>query len=417
MWAYDRTFYEVNLLKLCGAPKEQDGIEVNRMIKFKDWIPHLKKLSIGAVLFDNVFTSDTDGRDTTNYSQIDPRLGNNVDFYNLVKELHRNGIKVVLEAPFSRVSKNFDPYVNAYRLKEASPFYNWFVHDESNDSENTIRVNFADPNIEDFVLDRLEDWIDDFEIDGVILNESSYMHSKFITSIRRCVYEMKKDFLLIGGVEHGDYNKILIPSMLDSITNFEVKAGFYECFNNINMFNIIHTLERQFGSEKWNTYTDKHLLVSASGGYEPRVADAINNPDHIKLLFGMLIAIPGIPCIYFGDEWGMHEGDEIDGPQWNELTEMIGHAIKVRRMSQALKYGTFRSLLLNNNQCLFERKYDNERILVAINSSEAAYSIRFKMGFKYGTELIEGEMLEFKDKLTIEPNSVFYWKDDGSAGF
>ena len=64
MWAYETSFYQIYPLGFCGAPYENDGKLEHRILKVIDWIPHLKKLGIGAVLFNPVFESDTHGYNT-----------------------------------------------------------------------------------------------------------------------------------------------------------------------------------------------------------------------------------------------------------------------------------------------------------------------------------------------------------------
>lgn len=39
------------------------------------------------------------------------------------------------------------------------------------------------------------------------------------------------------------------PEMLDSVTNYECYKGLFSSFNDMNMFEIAHSINRQFGSE------------------------------------------------------------------------------------------------------------------------------------------------------------------------
>ena len=55
MWADETVFYQIYPLGFTGAPMPNDGVCVNRIQKVKGWIPHLKKLHIGAVYFSPVF--------------------------------------------------------------------------------------------------------------------------------------------------------------------------------------------------------------------------------------------------------------------------------------------------------------------------------------------------------------------------
>ena len=93
MWADEVVFYQIYPLGFTGAPMPNDGVCVNRIQKVKGWIPHLKKLHIGAVYFSPVFESDNHGYDTRDFTKIDCRLGTNEDFKAVCDALHENGIR------------------------------------------------------------------------------------------------------------------------------------------------------------------------------------------------------------------------------------------------------------------------------------------------------------------------------------
>ena len=88
MWADETVFYQIYPLGFTGAPMPNDGVCVNRIQKVKGWIPHLKKLHIGAVYFSSVFESDNHGYDTRDFTKIDCRLGTNEDFKAVCDALH-----------------------------------------------------------------------------------------------------------------------------------------------------------------------------------------------------------------------------------------------------------------------------------------------------------------------------------------
>lgn len=75
MWPVNSVFYQIYPLGFCGAPKTNDGVTVSRILKVKEWIPHLNQLNIDAVYFSPVFESDRHGYDTRDYRNIDCRLG------------------------------------------------------------------------------------------------------------------------------------------------------------------------------------------------------------------------------------------------------------------------------------------------------------------------------------------------------
>ena len=109
--------------------------------------------------------------------------------------------------------------------------------------------------------------------------------------------------------------------------------------------------------------------------------------------------MPGIPCVYYGSEWGAKanksEGDPalracFDAPVENDLTAWISKLATAKKASNALNYGDFRSVVLTNRQCIFERKTDSERVFVAINADGEPYTAHFDAGCGTAIDLITG---------------------------
>ena len=133
----------------------------------------------------------------------------------------------------------------------------------------------------------------------------------------------------------------------------------------------------------------------------------------------MMFAMPGIPCVYYGSEWGTKadksQGDpalrvSFEAPEWNELTDFIAKLAEIKKESHALNYGDFRSVVLTNQQCIFERKTEKERVLVAINASDAPYTAHFDAGCGQAQELLTGCVHDFGGGSQLEPYSAYIWK-------
>ena len=150
-----------------------------------------------------------------------------------------------------------------------------------------------------------------------------------------------------------------------------------------------------------------------------RVASILNNPAHLPLIYALAFGMPGIPCVYYGSEWGAkarkEEGDPalracFEAPEWNELTDFISKLAAIKKNSPALNYGDFRSVLLTNKQCIFERKTDGERILVAINADSEAFEAHFDAGCGTAIDLLSGERHDFGGGSTLPGYSAAFWK-------
>ena len=434
MWANESVFYQIYPLGFCGAPFENDGNLQPRILKVLDWTEHMKKLGINAIYFSPIFESDTHGYNTRDYQLLDKRLGTNEDFKKVCDTLHKEGIKVVLDGVFNHAGRGFFAFQDVLKNREASRYVNWFARIDFNGNSgyndglwyegwegnyDLVKLNLRNEEVIQYLLDSVKMWIDEFGIDGIRLDVAYCLDHDFVRRLRSFCDSYKEEFFLVGEMLHGDYNQMVNDSMLHSCTNYECYKGLHSSFNCMNMFEINHSLLRQFGPENWTIYRGKHLLSFVDNHDVSRVATILNKEEHLPLIYGMLFGMPGIPCVYYGSEWGA-KGDKSQGdpslrlsyekPEWNELTELISKLAVIKKESKALNYGDFRSVLLTNEQCIFERKTDEERMLVAINASGNPFSAHFDAGCGTAVEMITGETHDFGGGSELPPYSVAFWK-------
>lgn len=434
MWANESVFYQIYPLGFCGAPFENDGVLQSRILKVLDWTEHMKKLGINAIYFSPIFESDTHGYNTRDYQLIDKRLGTNEDFKKVCDTLHKEGIKVVLDGVFNHAGRGFFAFQDVLKNRESSRYVNWFARIDFNGNSgyndglwyegwegnyDLVKLNLHNEEVVQYLLDSVKMWIDEFGIDGIRLDVAYCLDHEFVRRLRSFCDSQKEEFFLVGEMLHGDYNQMVNDSMLHSCTNYECYKGLHSSFNCMNMFEINHSLLRQFGPENWTIYRGKHLFCFVDNHDVSRVASILNREEHLPLIYGMLFGMPGIPCVYYGSEWGAKgdksQGDpalrlSYDNTEWNDLTELISKLAVIKKESKALNYGDFRSVVLTNEQCIFERKVDEERVLVAINASGNPYTAHFDAGCGTAVEMITGEHHDFGGGSELPPYSMAFWK-------
>lgn len=433
MWAYESVFYQIYPLGFCGAPFENDGVLEHRILKVNDWIPHIEKLGANAIYFSPVFESDTHGYNTRDYTKIDTRLGTNEDFQSVCENLHKAGIKVVLDGVFNHVGRGFWAFQDVLEKRWDSPYKDWFhISFDGNSNYNDglwyegwegnydlIKLNLRNEDVIQHIFSCIKGWVEEFDIDGLRLDVAYCLDHDFLRRLRSFCDGLKPDFFLVGETLHGDYNQWMNDSMLHSVTNYECYKGLYSSFNSINMFEINHSLLRQFGPDNWTLYKGKHLLSFVDNHDVTRVASILSNENHLPLIYALAFGMPGIPCVYYGSEWGAkakkEDGDPalracFEKPEWNDLTTFISRLAEAKKHSDALNYGDFRSVLLTNHQCIFERKTDSERVLVAINADDQSFMAHFDAGCGTAVDLITGETHDFGGGSELAPYSAAYWK-------
>ena len=433
MWAYESVFYQIYPLGFCGAPFENDGVLTPRIRKVIDWIPHIKNLGANAIYLSPVFESDTHGYNTRDFRKIDVRLGTNEDFADVCQALHKEGIKVVLDGVFNHVGRGFWAFQDVLEKRWDSPYKDWFhISFDGNSNYNDglwyegwegnydlVKLNLCHPDVKQHIFDSIRSWVEEFDIDGLRLDVAYCLDENFVRELRAFCDNLKPDFFLVGEMLHGDYNRLMNDSMLHSATNYECYKGLFSNFNSMNMFEIIHSLLRQFGPENWTLYRGKHLLCFVDNHDVSRIASNLTNEQHLPLIYALCFGMPGIPCVYYGSEWGAKanksEGDPalracFDAPVENDLTVWISKLAAAKKASNALNYGDFRSVVLTNRQCIFERKTDSERVLVAINADNVPYTAHFDAGCGTAVDLITGNTHDFGGGSELPPYSAFFWK-------
>ena len=433
MWAYESVFYQIYPLGMTGAPFENDGVLEHRILQVLDWIPHMKKLGITAVYFSPLFESDTHGYNTRDYRKIDTRLGTNDDFKKVCDALHKEGIRVVLDGVFNHVGRGFFGFLDVLEKRENSQYKDWFhISFEGNSSYNDglwyegwegnfdlVKLNLNNPEVRNYLLESVKFWIDEFGIDGLRLDVAYMVDRNFLKELRWNCDQWKDEFFLLGEILGGDYKQIMNDEMCHSATNYECFKGIFSALNSLNLFEIVHSLKRQFGPEEWCLYRGWHLLSFVDNHDVTRIASNLNNPAHLPLAYGIMFAMPGIPQVYYGSEWGIkghkNDGDPalrvaVEKPEWNELTDQIAAMAKAFKESKALQYGDFSELVLENQHCIFVRRFEDERILCAVNASDGEHTFHADFGAGRALDMISGEEVDFGGGLTMSGNSVMLLK-------
>ena len=302
-----------------------DGFgDLNGIIEKLDYI---KKLGADAIYFSPVFESDTHGYNTRDYTKIDTRLGTNEDFAQVCDNLHKDGIRVVLDGVFNHVGRGFWAFQDVVKNRENSPYLHWFHIDLGGNSNyndglwyegwegnyDLVKLNLQNEEVITHIFDSVRFWVDEFDIDGLRLDVAYCLDHNFVRRLRSLCDGLKPDFFLVGEMLHGDYKVLVNEGMLHSATNYECYKGLYSSFNSMNMFEIVHSLLRQFGPDNWTLYKGKHLLSFVDNHDVTRVASILSNEAHLPLIYAMQFGMPGIPCVYYGSEWGAtgnkHDGD------------------------------------------------------------------------------------------------------------
>ena len=433
MWFDQAVVYQIYPLGLCGAPGDNDGDPQPRILRLLDWVDHIKRTGADTVLLNPVFDSDHHGYDTRDYFKVDPRLGANEDLARVCRAFHDAGLRVMLDGVFNHVGRGFWAFRDVREKKWDSPYQDWFHisfdgNTEYNDGfwyeaweghNELVKLNLWNPAVVDHQFQAIRSWVDQFGIDGLRLDVAYCLPPEYLKQLRAFANSLKPDFVLMGETLHGDYNRWMGPELCHSVTNYECYKGLWSSLNSLNLFEICHSLARQFGPEQWTLYKGAHLLSFLDNHDVTRIATQLTDPNHLPLAYALLFGMPGVPALYYGSEWGIRgdkrEGDgalrpALERPEWNQLTDWIARLAAVRKNSPALCWGSYRNVMLTNKQAIFERKTEEERVLVAVNIDSQPYRAHFDAGCGTAVDLISGAHHDFGGGSELPPYSAFFWK-------
>ena len=401
---HESVIYNIYPLGYCGAPKENDRVQSYRLDKILDSIEHFKRLGVNVILFNPVFESSRHGYDTIDYRKIDCRLGDNASFKKICDTLRENGIRVMLDGVFNHVGREFFAFKDVQEKKWDSPYCGWFQNLNFNGSSplgdpfwyegwaghyDLVKLNLQNPEVVDYLLDAVGYWIDEFGIDGLRLDAADVMDSGFFKRLRQACKSKKPDFWLYGEMVGGDYNRLAGGEMLDSVTNYECYKGIYSSHNDHNYFEIAHSLNRQFanGGIYQNIYTynfvDNHDVN--------RVASELRDKNHLYNVYTMLFTMPGVPSVYYGSEFAVEgkrswESDYDLRPCLdlnnvpNANMKLCGHIAKLSRVRlalEALKYGKFENVNIQNEKLVYKRFTDSQTVFVLFNLTDRSERLGF----------------------------------------
>lgn len=334
-WAENAVFYQIFPLGFFGAPSLNIGDEapmVPRLALITKHLDYMQSLGVTVAYFSPLFESDTHGYDTADYFQIDRRLGDVDLFKKIVKQCHARGLKVVLDGVFNHTGRRHFAFLDlAEKGPDKSAYANWYhVGARPDDYEGYCsvtlgdhgfsydcweghamlpRLNLAEPAVREHIFEAARYWLTEIGIDGWRLDVAHEISPDFWYDFRRVCLEAAPDCLLVGEMIHGNYNNWVSNDHLHSGTNYQLSRAIWNSLNEQNYDELMTALLREDKLYRGLT------LMNFLGNHDvARLASTLIEPKHFVHANATMMLLPGMPCLYYGDELGMEgrpgEGDD-----------------------------------------------------------------------------------------------------------
>lgn len=365
-------------------------------------IPHLQSLRADSILLGPIFKSETHGYDVTDMYHLDPRLGNDDDLKQMVRDFHDAGFHVFFDAVWNHSSRHHFAYRDLREKGQNSPYAGWYRNPRFNapnlcgDSftvdcwagfQELPAFNLRNPDVERELIHCAEYWMDEFGIDGIRIDAAEDMDLEFLRHLASACHQKRPDFWMMGEVVFGDPMRWL-EAGLNSVTNYQTYKSCWSSLNDGNMFELAYNLNQLF-DDKSGTCKGARLQLFNENHDTNRIYSQLKNKQDNFVQHLLFYTLPGVPTIYYGEEFALNAtkggcddwnlrpsldlakfANQTPAGQENLLSE-IRHLASVRLDCDALREGGYQQEFVHSKQLAFWRTHQNGDALVLINLQDA----------------------------------------------
>ena len=346
-------------------------------------LDYLKSLGVTVIYLNPVFEATSNHRyDTADYMHIEPALGTDDDFVSLAKSARKRGIRIILDGVFSHTGSDsiyFDRYGNypgaegkgAY-ANEDSPYRSWFKFDENESYgykswwgvEDLPEVVEENENYREFILGEdgvVAHWLK-MGASGWRLDVADELPDSFIAETRARIKATDPEALLIGEVWEDASNKISYGERRRYFMGDELDGTMHYPLRDILLDYINYTISARRASDRLMSLAENYprenlygaLNLIGSHDRERIMTMMAGEQDYksatrkVRMLSTLQYCLPGVPCVYYGDEVGLMGGRDPEnrsGYPWGYENLDLGYHYRMLGLiydeHPALKDGGF----------------------------------------------------------------------------
>jgi glycosidase len=252
------------------------------------------------------------GYAVTDYFELREGIGTKDEFRAFVKDAHSHGIRVLMDFVPNHSSNQHPYYLDALEKGEESHYWTYYDRDEDGKPthyfnwERLPNLNYSNPEVENWILEGFSYWVREFDVDGFRVDACWGVKQRkpdFWPRWRAALKRIKPDLLLLAEASARD--DYYFTDGFDAAYDWTDQLGKW-------------AWERVFDDPKLLLYNLNAALTNNRTGYheDALIFRFLNNNDTgerfltvngqamTKVATTLLLTLPGIPCIYTGDEIG-----------------------------------------------------------------------------------------------------------------
>lgn len=468
-WVKDAVFYQIfpdrfarsarvkkpRHLQPWEAAPTHHGFKGGDLLGVVEKLDYLKALGVNAIYFNPIFASTANHRyHTHDYYVVDPLLGGNQAFAEMLDAAHSNGIRVVIDGVFNHASRGFFQFNHLLEAGRESPYIDWFhpygwplnAYDE-NERPNYAawwglhalpKFNIHNPLVREFLWNVAAFWLEQ-GTDGWRLDVPAEIDDdSFWREFRRRCKQINPEAYIVGEL-WGDAHRWLSGDQFDAQMNYpfmRAALGFFGG-HNLDQSDTIHTglgyiqaLDAPAFARSLTAMHEKyhreivHAQLNMLGSHDtPRIYTIANGDlSTLSLMFLCQMTVAGAPNIYYGDEIGLPGARDPDSRRafpWHDeaswrkgLLDDVRRFIALRHGAPALRRGDFRVLFAEGPVLAYQRRLPDQVAVVAFNAGlqEHAFSIHQALPDNLVNALDpQGPSLHPGNQQTLPPRSGAVW--------
>ncbi|TFD99272.1 alpha-amylase family glycosyl hydrolase [Jeotgalibacillus salarius] len=370
-------------------------------------LDHIEEMGFTAIWLTPIFSNEEDGYHgywIDDFYETEEHFGTIEEFKALVDEAHDRGLKVILDFVVNHTAPTH-PWISDSERED------WYHEEQpirdNNDPEQLENgwiyglpdLNTENPEVREYLFDAAKWWIEETDIDGYRLDTVKHVPAEFWTEFSSEVKSVKDDFYLIGEVYDTDIRKIAeyADTGIDGFVDFPLAEQMRNAFQTVDqstsrLFNYWDYNQQFFD----NPYVMGNFIDNHDMSRFTRLA-ADNNMfpgTRWELATVFMFTVPGIPIMYYGSEIALDGGEDPDNRRLmdfnvdEELKEFIGNVGELRQDLPSLTRGTLNVLHNDAGMLLYEREYEDEKTVIAINNTSETQTIDLPVSdYRDGSEL------------------------------
>ncbi len=407
-------------------------------------LSYIKSLGVSIIYLCPIVLSQSNHRyDTSDYSKIDPYVGDYSDLKSLCDKAHSMDMKIILDGVFNHTgndSKYFNEYGNfkdlgAYESNKSIyyPFYRKFYHGGKEHFDywwgmkNLPVCDSYSKEWQDYICGEngiIDLWFS-LGIDGLRLDVADELSDDFIYKIREAVKRNKVDGFILGEVWKNPMrmnrgyldsgkgmDSVMDYPLVDALVRYFKYSDVYkldgiikqiqyeypdETINSLMNFTSTHDISRAiniFGANEFDYYAEWGWDLRNNDRFfqqNYRLSDYQYNcgKDIYKSYVFTLAFLPGILSIFYGDEVGLQGLGNLANRRpfpWNnmdnDLLSFFRNVGSIRNRESFLEKAKLNVIDINNKYFMFEREDSDAKAIISVNRTDDYLRVNYTNEYK-----------------------------------